>query len=191
MINAKIGDYFGLTAPLGSNFNIVDNRRFLLIGGGIGTAPIYYLAKYLAKNNIIPNILFGAKNKEFLEYSFDLEDCCNIRYYTDDGSFGIKGFVSNDIKQIITEKEYDCCCICGPEKMMSVIIDEVKGKINNIQLSMERYMKCGLGLCGSCVLDDIGLRVCEEGPVFSYFDTIVNCSEFGVYHRNGLGIIEK
>jgi dihydroorotate dehydrogenase electron transfer subunit len=87
---------------------------------------------------------------------------------------------------------YDVCGICGPEKMMKVAADQALASKckTKIQISMERYMKCGVGICGSCVLDDIGARVCSEGPVFD-LETLQKCGEFGVYHRNGYGQIEK
>lgn len=189
MLQANIGDYFGLTGPLGSYFKIKSEKSVLLVGGGIGIAPIYFLANSFKNKNIKIDILFGARNIKNFEFSFDLD--LNVSYYTDDGSYGKKGFVTMDLEDIIGRNNYDALYLCGPEKMMVKVIEIAKKRIKNIQLSMERYMKCGVGLCGSCVLDDIGLRVCEEGPVFSYFDTIINCKEFGVYHRDQYGRIEK
>ncbi len=189
MIDAEIGEYFGLTGPLGSFFKTENRTNVVLIGGGIGIAPIYFLANYLKNKDIKMTILFGAKSIRELEFTFN--SGLNISYYTDNGSYGKKGFVTIDLEQIIKENNYDSLYLCGPEKMMVKVIEIAKNKIKEIQLSMERYMKCGLGLCGSCVLDDIGLRVCEEGPVFSYFDNIINCKEFGNYHRDQYGRIEK
>ncbi|OHD26182.1 MAG: hypothetical protein A2086_05675 [Spirochaetes bacterium GWD1_27_9] len=190
MINSKIGEYFGLTGPLGNFFDVEKYNNLLLIGGGIGTAPIYYLAKYLQSLNKNVTVIFGARNIENLRYSFDLQDQKNVFFYTDDGSYGKKGFVTMDLQEILSKNNFDSSCICGPEKMMKITMDILKSNIKNIFVSMERYMKCGVGLCGSCAIDDVGLRVCEDGPVFSYFDTLINCNEFGNYHRNGLGIIE-
>lgn len=192
MINSKAGDFFGLTGPLGNNFDVSKSKNVLLIGGGIGSAPIKFLAETLINMNISFSAYFGARNVDLLKYLFDLDKKRGkIKYYTDDGSYGIKGFVTDDLDKVLKTESFDSIYLCGPEKMMAKTIEIVGDRINNIQISMERYMKCGVGICGSCVLDDISARVCEDGPVFSYFDTIVNCREFGKYHRNGLGIIEK
>jgi len=192
MINAKAGEYFGLTGPLGNNFDLSKSKNALLIGGGIGSAPIKFLAETLVKKNINFSAFFGARSVDFLKYLFDLDKKRDrIKYYTDDGTYGAKGFVTDDLDEALRTGNFDAICLCGPEKMMVKAIEIVGGRIKNIQISMERYMKCGVGLCGSCVLDDISARVCEDGPVFSYFDTIVNCREFGKYHRDGLGIIEN
>lgn len=189
MLEAKIGEYFGLIGPLGSFFKIKNKINILLIGGGIGIAPIHFLASYLKNKNIKMSILFGAKTKEFLNFSIDPD--LNIFYYTEDGSFGKKGVVTMELEDIISKNSYDALYMCGPEKMMIEILKLVKDKVKDIQLSLERYMKCGIGICGSCVLDQIGLRVCEEGPVFSYNNTLINCKEFGNYRRDQYGRIEK
>ncbi|MBN2545048.1 MAG: dihydroorotate dehydrogenase electron transfer subunit [Spirochaetes bacterium] len=191
MINSKPGDYFGLTGPLGTFFKIDAIKYPLLIGGGIGTAPIFFLANHLSKLNIQTDVFFGARSREFLDYTFEMKNKKNINLniYTDDGSEGKKGFVTKDIDDHF-EKEYDSLFMCGPEVMMKIVLDKVKHIIDNVQISMERYMKCGVGLCGTCVLDDIGLRVCTEGPVFD--SKVIEISrEFGVYHRDKNGIIKK
>jgi len=191
MINSKPGDYFGLTGPLGTYFITDSIKCPLLIGGGIGTAPIFFLANHLSKLNIQTDVFFGARSREFLEYSLLLKNKKNINLniYTDDGSEGKKGFVTKDIDDYL-QNEYDSLFLCGPEVMMKAVLDKVKGIINNVQISMERYMKCGVGLCGSCVLDDIGLRVCSEGPVFDH-TAIEGSKEFGSYHRDKNGIIKE
>jgi len=193
MLSAKNGDYFGLTGPLGKGFEINDHESYLLIGGGIGTAPLNYLALFLVSNNKQVDVHFGAKTSDNLDYCQPLLGIasCKMTFYTDDGSTGEKGFVTKNIEKILENKKYDSVCICGPEIMMKNAVDIVKNKVDNIQISMERYMKCGLGICGSCVLDDVGLRVCEDGPVFSYNKALKNCKEFGNYHRNENGIIQK
>jgi dihydroorotate dehydrogenase electron transfer subunit len=187
MINAGEGEFFGLTGPLGTGFKTGDFKNILIIGGGIGTAPVYFLVDRLIKDNKKFDALFGARTKLNLEYTLSKQS--KIKYYTDDGSFGQEGFVIDDLAELLKNSSYDCCCICGPEKMMKFTLDKIGNKIGNIQISMERYMKCGLGICGSCVLDDIGLRVCEEGPVFSYGD-LIKSGEFTKYHRNDKGLIE-
>ena len=188
MLSADTGAYFGLTGPLGNHFDVKNYKKLLLIGGGIGTAPVYYLATTLSEKKINTDVIFGARSKELLEYTFPHKD--DIRYYTDDGSYGTKGFLTQGIDEL-NGAYYDCACICGPEKMMPFLLDKLKNRCGKILISMERYMKCGLGLCGSCVLDDIGMRVCAEGPVFDYESVLKMSGEFTAYHRNESGIIQK
>ena len=191
MINAGIGDYFGLTGPLGSAFTTGGTVNPLLIGGGIGSAPVYYLAMFLIENNIRPRVLLGARNRDHLIYAEGLKKICDLELYTDDGTLGEKGFVTKNLDSILEKNNFDRLYLCGPEIMMKIVLDRVSDNFKSIEVSMERYMKCGLGICGSCVLDDIGLRVCREGPVFDYHSILKKSGEFGNYHRNKDGIKEK
>ncbi len=191
--NAIIGDYFGLTGPLGNSFQTEQYSNFLLIGGGVGAAPIYFLSEYLSKNNKKNSVLFGSRTSSLCDFTHNLKSnkSATVSYYTDDNSGENQGFVTNGIEEILQKEEIDTVCLCGPEKMMIVASEKIK-KITSvpIQISMERYMKCGIGICGSCVLDDIGLRVCADGPVFDY-ELLITSKEFGKYHRNSGGLIEK
>lgn len=191
--NAVIGEYMGLTGPLGNSFETDTYSSFLLIGGGVGSAPIYALSEYLTKNNKKNFVLFGSRTSSLCDFTRDLKkgELCDIKYYTDDQSGENQGFVTEGIDEIIKNEKIDTVCMCGPEKMMIIAAEKILSKINvPIQISMERYMKCGIGICGSCVLDDIGLRVCADGPVFDY-NILKKSSEFGKYHRDGGGLIEK
>lgn len=185
MLSGSVGDWYGITGPLGRGFAL-DGHDYLLVGGGVGTAPLYYLMTYMLAHGSKVRALFGARTAELLEWTKPLSD--HIEYYTDDGTMGIHGFVTQDLCRILTEGHYDRCAICGPEKMMAIAANETvkSGVTVKTEISMERYMKCGLGLCGSCVLDDMGDRVCTEGPVFD-MDRLQANPEFGHYHRNPYG----
>ena len=190
MIFANRGSYFGLIGPLGNGFNIKNAKKSLLIGAGIGSAPIAFLLSKLYKTDIDVVALFGGRTLQHIEYLNHFKNSSNIKikFYTDDGSYGEKGFVIKDLKGEL-DNNFDSCFICGPEKMMGLTIDIVKNNISDIQISMERYMKCGLGLCGSCVIDEVGVRTCEDGPVFSYRDQISNTKEFANWHRDSSGLV--
>jgi dihydroorotate dehydrogenase electron transfer subunit len=194
MIDAKNGDFFGLTGPLGNHFLTEDHKKFLLIAGGVGVAPVLFLAKELNKKNSDYILLIGEKTKENIIYQKEFEKLKlnEIIVYTDDGSFGKKGFPTEELNALLDENRFDSACICGPEIMMKIAIEKIIQKSEvNIQVCMERYMKCGIGLCGSCVLDDIGLRVCADGSVFDYEKTLKASKEFGNYKRDKSGVIEK
>jgi dihydroorotate dehydrogenase electron transfer subunit len=186
MISAKSGEYFGLTGPLGNSFEIDGYKKILLIGGGIGTAPIFFLANHLDKLKIGFDVVFGSRSVKEIEYTFPMKE--KIRYFTEDGSYGTRGFLTLGLDGLL-DNNYDCTCICGPEKMLPSALNKIAGRSGRILISMERYMKCGLGLCGSCVIDGIGLRVCEEGPVFEH-EVLKKSEEFTRYHRNEYGIRE-
>ena len=170
--NARLGDYIGLTGPLGNGFNFSACEQPLLIGGGVGSAPIFALANQLFHTKKKATILLGARTDSLHTYTKSLKNLENyeVQWFTDDASSSRQGFVTEGIENAIAQSKPDAAFICGPEKMMvkaSEIIHSIDPSID-IQISMERYMKCGIGICGSCTLDDIGLRVCADGPVFTY-----------------------
>jgi dihydroorotate dehydrogenase electron transfer subunit len=192
MVDAKAGDWFGLTGPLGNTFTTTNHKSYLLIGGGVGTAPLFFLASHLQGTGARVDILFGARNSSYLDYSNTL---IGIENYTiiqcgEDDSCAVQGLVTDSIEDRLKKHTYNTCCICGPEPMVLAAIAKVRDSIPSIEISMERYMKCGIGLCGSCVIDQIAARVCEDGPVFT-LEELEQSKEFGNYHRNSEGIIEK
>lgn len=195
--NADVGTYIGLTGPLGNTFDLSENdENILIIGGGVGIAPVYNLAKYaLDKTNIKTTALFGSRTASLSAFAQDLPrqtDRFESRFYTDDETGENHGFVTKDLEEIFSKQKFTSVYMCGPEKMMVIAAEQIRKLQPNIRIriSMERYMKCGIGLCGSCVLDDIGLRVCADGPVFDY-DVLIKSKEFGKYHRDSHGVIHS
>lgn len=193
--NAKVGDFVGLTGPLGNSFTLdTASESVLIIGGGVGVAPVFHLREWFAKNTTTDVVaLFGARTNSLLDFTKDnicSRDAVETKLYTDDDTGENQGFVTSQLEEILKNKKFSRAYMCGPEKMMliaSSIIKRVQPEMN-IDISMERYMKCGIGICGSCVLDDIGLRVCADGPVFPY-ETLMKSREFGKYHRDSQGVI--
>ena len=106
---------------------------------------------------------------------------------TDDGSVGYQGFTTGKLEELLREdSEFDLIITCGPELMMKKVV-EIGERYNiPVQVSLERYMKCGIGLCGQCALDEEGLCVCRDGPVF-WGDRLKYISEFGKYKRDESG----
>ena len=181
----KENSYVGIQGPYGKEFEI-RGTNVVLVGGGYGTAPLAFLADELIKKNKDVTFIIGAKTKEYLVYEKRFENKkIKIMYCTDDGSYGKKGFTTDVLKDIINEK-IDMIYTCGPEIMMKKVIEI--SDLNNIecQVSLERYMKCGFGICGQCVVDPLGIRVCKEGPVFDK-EIIKKISEFGEYKRDATG----
>jgi dihydroorotate dehydrogenase electron transfer subunit len=132
------------------------------------------------------DFILGARTAGELLFSKELADVTNLKCATDDGTHGHHGFVT-ELLRAADPASYDTICVCGPEVMMkavlAILIDA--GCPEKGQFSLHRYMKCGVGICGSCCIDHSGLRVCRDGPVFTG-DVIIN-SEFGSYTRDASG----
>ncbi|MDO9539054.1 MAG: dihydroorotate dehydrogenase electron transfer subunit [Methanocalculus sp.] len=177
----KVGDSFGIRGPFGNGFT--PRGRVLAIGGGVGVVPLYPLAK----EGSVKTFILGARTERELVFAHQLEDITDLRIATDDGSEGYHGFVTGVLDQDIDLVSYDTICVCGPEMMMKGILDRLDGAgiASHGQFSLHRYMKCGIGVCGSCSIDPEGLRVCRDGPVFTG-DRLLN-SEFGTYARDASG----
>ncbi|MCX9084391.1 MAG: dihydroorotate dehydrogenase electron transfer subunit [Candidatus Methanoperedens sp.] len=171
------GDSIGIRGPLGKGFDRKPGH-ILLIAGGVGAAPLAPLAENAASDGIKVTTLLGARTKEELVFKKRFERAGDVIIATDDGSEGIKGYVT----QLIDNTEYfsQIYC-CGPEIMMKKVLDKILP--SKAQFSLHRYIKCGLGICGACCMD--GLRVCMDGPVFS--GEALKKSEFGIYRRNECG----
>ncbi|TFG01152.1 MAG: dihydroorotate dehydrogenase electron transfer subunit [Promethearchaeota archaeon] len=175
--NLSEGDYIGIRGPLGNAFKIPKNKskNIFLIGGGIGTAPLGFLAQELHKKGHEFTFIEGVKQRSELFLNKNLEDQCgensNLIFCTDDGSYGVKGFASTIFRNMIqklTERENlrTVAYTCGPEIMMYETFKICEEFNIPLQASLERIMRCGCGLCGLCALEPLGLLVCKDGPVF-------------------------
>jgi len=184
LFELKPGNKLGIQGPYGNGFTIQGNK-IILVAGGYGIAPLYFLAKEAKKQNIEVTVIAGAKTKELLLFEQKIKNI-NAKFIacTDDGSHGKKGFVTEQLKELQLEN-YSAVYTVGPEKMMLAVKNLCKNK-TKMFASLERRMKCGFGVCGSCALDDTGLRVCKDGPVFDD-NTLEKIKEFGEYSRDSTG----
>jgi dihydroorotate dehydrogenase electron transfer subunit len=177
------GDVIGIRGPIGNGFEIKGDR-LLLVGGGIGTAPIAPLAEYANNQGKKVTVVVGATTKNELLFIDRIKKTgAKIFITTNDGSMGKKGNTTDITKKLMEEKSFDQCFACGPEIMMTKLLNQARNAGIPIQLSIERYFKCGIGICGHCAIDP-GLRVCTEGPVFTGDELGY---EFGRYHRDASG----
>jgi dihydroorotate dehydrogenase electron transfer subunit len=180
MFSLEKGDLLGIRGPFGNGFS--PRGKVLAVAGGIGAAPLLPLAM----QGKVEVFLQGAATGKELPFRKALSRETDLRVATDDGSEGHHGFVT-DLLGDVKLRAFDSVCVCGPEPMMRTvlrILDEA-GIANRGQFSLHRYMKCGVGICGSCAIDPDGLRVCREGPVFSG-DQLAG-TEFGKYTRDAGG----
>lgn len=171
------GDYFGVRGAYGNGYKFDMRKKACVITGGSGTATILPLIDALETSWII----IGARSKEQLLYVNKFEDAI---YATDDGSYGYNGTVVQAFSELIEREKIDIVYTCGPEKMMNSIIQICKENRIECQFALERYMKCGIGICGNCTCGK--KRVCVEGPVFQIED-LPALNEFNKTYRTKLG----
>ncbi len=162
----KVGDKLTFRGPYGKSFKIKGNR-ILLVGGGYGTAPLYFLAQTISKSKRKKvTVIIGAKTKSELPFVSKFKKLgCRVMATTDDGSSGFKGFTPQLAEKLIEKEKFNSVYVCGPEIMMKKIAGICQRKKIFCQVSMERIFKCGLGLCGECSCS--GKLVCRDGPVFN------------------------
>lgn len=175
------GEMVGLRGPLGKGFTTKGVKKALLVGGGVGAAPLARLAEELKSNKCKVDTITGARCEEQIILSDHFRKCGNLCIATDNGSTGKKSNAVDIMAEFAGKKKYDRVYVCGPEMMMKKALEYCLKKKINAEFSLERFMKCGMGICGQCALDD--LLVCKDGPVFDA-KTLAKSKEFGKYAYN-------
>ncbi len=167
LCEASVGKKYSVLLPLGRGFWVDDNvKKVLLVGGGVGTAPLLYWGKALTARGIQPTFLIGARKSADLLLLDKLREIGSLNLTTEDGSEGTKGMVT---AHPVFKEDFDLICCCGPLPMMKAIAAIAKERGIQCQVSLENKMACGLGACLCCVEDTTsGNRcVCQDGPVFN------------------------
>jgi len=183
LYNLDVGDQIGIRGPYGKGFEI-NGKKILFVGGGTGIAMLAPAIEEAVSKNISSIAIIGVKNINELFFEDRLKKC-SVKLYisTDDGSKGYCGFASDLAKDLICKTNFSSVLTCGPEIMMKKLFDVCAN--TSFQASLERYMKCGVGICSQCCIGN-GLRVCVEGPVFDR-DVLKNVKDFGFYKRDATG----
>lgn len=183
----EVGAQLGLRGPYGRGFEIVGSR-VLAVGGGVGMAPLAAFAEEASHRGVEVDLISAAATQNELLFMDRLEKpVANLRPCTDDGTHGFCGFGTELAREVLKSNSYDMIITCGPEVMMKKVADLADEYEIPAQFSMERYMKCGVGICGQCCVDDVGWRICKEGPVF-WRDEVKLITEFGKYRRDSAGM---
>jgi dihydroorotate dehydrogenase electron transfer subunit len=186
LFRMKKGDRLGIQGPYGRGFSM-KGKKAVIVGGGYGTAPLGFLAGELLKKRAEVTFITGAATKDFLLFRKRYRDKkIRMVFSTDDGSLGRKGLCTDCLEEHLSKGKTDIVYCCGPEIMMKKVFAMCRERKVPAEFSLERYMKCGFGICGSCCLDPTGWRVCKEGPVFP-LDELKKVSEFGEYTRDASG----
>ena len=175
----KVGDRLRIRGPFGNGFDL-SKGELLIIGGGVGTAAIMPAVTATGADVIIA----ARSDRDIILDEVAGKHSGNVWIATDDGSRGFHGNAVQLMRERAAEKHYDCVVACGPEVMLWFTYKACQELGLECQLSLERYMKCGAGVCGCCVMDDS--RICRDGPVFDS-SKLARLTEFGVSKRDECG----
>lgn len=164
------GDYSDIVFPLGNGFSIPEKKggRYLLIGGGVGIAPLLYFGRKLVESGNEPVFLLGGRSVSDIPLQDEFRRLGRVEITTEDGSEGTKGFVTD---HKVMQEDFDGMSCCGPTPMMKAVGTLASAKGIDCEVSLENTMACGIGACLCCVQDtkEYGHQcVCTYGPVFSF-----------------------
>jgi len=185
----KQGDVLGIRGPYGKGFTLASGN-IMIAGGGTGLAPLMPLTEKIVKLSTKLTFLLGAKTKDellFLDRTNKTLSKVNseIVATTEDGSYGLKGIITDQAEQKLAKKKFDMIYACGPEQMMHKMFFLAEQYHTPLQASLERIMHCAIGLCGSCVIGKF--RVCRDGPVLTSEQLRTVKNEFGNFKRDFRG----
>ncbi len=173
MARRQPGDTLNCVLPLGNGFTLpAAGERPLLVGGGVGTAPLLYLGRRCAELGATPVFLLGAKTEADLMQLDEFEKVGRVCITTEDGSRGERGFVTNH--SVLQNGTFTRIQVCGPKPMMMAVAKYAASCAVECEVSLENMMACGLGACLCCVEKTVkgNLCVCKDGPVFNIKDLL-------------------
>ena len=163
------GDLLNCVLPLGNGFTMPSkaDEHFLLVGGGVGVAPLLYMGAQMHRLGCEPTFLLGARTGKDLLMLDEFKKYGYVCVTTEDGSEGEKGFVTNH--SLLQKQHFERIATCGPTPMMKAVARYARQANTECEVSLENLMACGLGACLCCVeKTSMGnVCVCKEGPVFN------------------------
>lgn len=168
LMHTQPGDKLNMLLPLGNGWSMDQSGKApLLVGGGVGVAPLLYLGRMLKERGVAPTFLLGARSERDLLMLSAFESTGRVITTTEDGSHGVKGFVTNHPE--LLQGEWSRIYCCGPEPMMRALANVARQRNLPCEVSLENMMACGLGACLCCVQNTAEghLCVCTDGPVFN------------------------
>jgi dihydroorotate dehydrogenase electron transfer subunit len=184
----RAGEPVGVRGPFGNSFTL-NGRKPLMVGGGTGVAPLMFLTKRFISRAVSTTFVLGGKSRDELLFRIELEKLGAKRVHlvtsTEDGSCGLMGLCTEPLEQMLARERFDVVHACGPEQMILRVFELTEQRGVQMQASLERLMRCAIGLCGSCVIGKY--RVCADGPVFTSKQLRHMKNEFGLYKRDRCG----
>ncbi|MBR8769554.1 Dihydroorotate dehydrogenase B (NAD(+)), electron transfer subunit [Porphyromonas levii] len=167
LCNAPVGSRFNILLPLGNTFRIPEaGARPLLVGGGVGVAPMYALGCAMKAKGIEPTFLLGARSAGHFSDLSHFESVGELFITTEDASLGEQGYVTQH--SILRAQKFTHIYVCGPTPMMKAVARWAREEGIPSQASLENHMACGIGVCLCCVEPTVKghKTVCNDGPVF-------------------------
>lgn len=179
----KPGELIGVRGPYGKPFRL-RGKRNLIVVGGTGTSPLVPLVER-GRGHAEFDVVLGGRSKEFLLLRSAFEGAgARVHVSTDDGSEGFHGRSPDLARRLLEKGTYDDILTCGPELMMKAVLDLAQARRVPIQASVERWMKCAVGICDACLVD--GTRLCRDGPVLDGA-VLASLADFGRHERDPSG----
>ena len=163
----KDGDSLDVLGPLGNGFkldNQLEHKKVLLVGAGIGIAPLYQLACDLQRYQVDLDIIMSFKSRDEVYYLDEFKKLGNVYLSTDDGTCGKRGYCKDVIEDL--GSDYDYVYACGPIIVLK-FVKEYFVDLDHVYLSLEQRMACGMGACYACDTKEKKKRICKDGPVFN------------------------
>lgn len=172
----RAGDKVRVLGPLGNGFSFSQDQKPVLVGGGLGIAPMLFLARAISQLQQNAVVILGARNASELVTleQFKALDCA-LMLATEDGSIGSKGFVTSHLKEVLSAGKTDKVFACGPMPMLKAVYEMTASASTPCEVSLETQMACGIGACLGCAVPSTRssyLHVCKEGPVFDGKDVL-------------------
>lgn len=184
MAALKAGDRLGIRGPYGKPFQL-RGKRVLVVVGGTGTSPLVPFCER-AQGKAQIDVVVGGRTREFVLLADEYRRAgANVHISTDDGSQGFHGRSPELAAELLSKTSYDDVLTCGPERMMRAVFDECRRRNIPIQASLERWMKCAVGICDACLID--GIRLCRDGPVLPN-PVLAGIEDFGKFEREPSGL---
>lgn len=187
--NKRKGEIVGIRGPFGKGF-VVSKGNVMVVGGGTGIGPLMPLAEKLVKTADKVTVMSGVKSQENLLFIDRIEKICSETNSeavctTEDGSYKFAGFITDQAEKKLMNEQFDMIYTCGPELMIHKLFLLSERFNVPIQASLERIMRCSIGLCGSCQIGK--LRVCKDGPVLTSDQLRSVKEEFGKFRLDATG----
>ena len=183
LLASKPGDWVGVRGPYGNTFRL-EGLHVLCVAGGVGIASLIAAIEGFSDRGAKVATVLAAKTAEELIFEERCEEAGEVHIATDDGTRGFHGLAPALAKRVVGQHPFEMVATCGPEPMMKAVVDLCRERKIACQASVERFMKCGIGICDACVMDDV--LVCRDGPVFTG-EELAKSRDFGKFRRDESG----
>lgn len=166
----RSGDELVVFGPLGQGYQVNDDqRRPVLVAGGVGVAPLLFLARELSAGGVRPLFLYGARTEDDLPLADEIAEVAELLVTTENGVVGEQGLVTAPLQRMLAEQPQSIVYSCGPDGMLHAVADVAAAAGAPCQVALEAPMACGMGTCKGCAVmttDGSYKYVCYDGPVF-------------------------